>query len=47
MDGVRDAGLSSTALPATSAGADFHTGIAQGKFHGAMSPTTPMGCRMV
>ena len=47
MAGVREAGFSTTELPATSAGADFHTGMAQGKFHGAISPTTPMGWRMV
>ena len=28
-------------LPATSAGAVFHTGIAKGKFHGVISATAP------
>jgi hypothetical protein len=34
-------------LPATSAGASFHAGIATGKFQGVMSPTTPTGLRWV
>ncbi len=32
--GVSDAGLKTTVLPATSAGAIFQTGMATGKFHG-------------
>ena len=45
--GVSVAGLSTTVLPATSAGAAFHTGIAHGKFQGAISPTGPSGWRSV
>src|SRR5262245_34617208 len=45
--GVSSAGLKITVFPATRAGADFHTGIAQGKFHGAIKPTTPSGRRIV
>ena len=33
-------------LPATSAGKSFHDGIAMGKFHGQIMPTTPMGWRV-
>ena len=36
MAGVSSAGLKTTVLPATSAGADFQTGIAHGKFHGVI-----------
>ena len=39
------AGLKTTVLPHTSAGAIFHDGIAIGKFHGVIAPTTPIGCR--
>jgi len=45
--GVNVAGLNTTALPHTSAGAIFHTGIATGKFHGVITPTTPSGWRIV
>ena len=41
--GVCSAGLSTTALPAASAGASFHTAIRIGKFHGMIWPTTPSG----
>src|SRR5687768_17887680 len=34
--GVSSAGLNTTQLPATIAGALFQTGIAHGKFHGAI-----------
>ena len=34
-------------LPAASAGATFHEAISSGKFHGTMSPTTPIGSRRV
>jgi hypothetical protein len=47
MSGVSDAGLMITVLPATSAGAAFHTGSAHGKFQGVMIATTPNGCRKV
>ena len=33
------------AFPYASAGASFHAGIASGKFHGVISPTTPRGRR--
>ena len=39
------AGLSTTALPACSAGASFQVGIAIGKFHGVISSATPRGTR--
>src|SRR6185436_17531047 len=45
--GVRLAGLKTTALPATSAGAIFQMGIATGKFQGVTQATTPSGCLMV
>ncbi len=34
-------------LPASSAGNVFHDGIATGKFHGVIIPTTPTGWRVV
>src|SRR5688572_12846008 len=37
------AGLSTTVLPNASAGAAFQSGIASGKFHGVIRPTTPNG----
>ena len=43
MSGVSSAGLSTTALPAASAGAKPHDAIVIGKFHGTMIPTTPYG----
>src|SRR3981081_1952601 len=45
--GVSVAGLKTTVLPATSAGAIFHTGIATGKFQGVTQATTPNGCLIV
>src|SRR6267143_2007404 len=45
--GVRVAGLKTTVLPATSAGAIFQIGMATGKFHGVTQATTPNGCFMV
>ena len=47
VSGACDAGLNTTALPETSAGAIFHVGMAMGKFHGAIRATTPSGCLMV
>ena len=47
VSGVRLAGLNTTVLPETSAGAIFHTGIAIGKFHGVMIATGPTGCLTV
>src|SRR5712691_7494688 len=45
--GVSVAGLKTTVLPATRAGAIFQTGIATGKFQGVTQATTPSGCLMV
>ena len=47
VSGVRVAGLKTTVLPPTSAGAIFQIGIATGKFHGVMHATTPSGWRTV
>ena len=47
VSGVSSAGLSTTVLPAASAGASFHAAIVSGKFHGVISPTTPSGSRKV
>ena len=47
VSGVSSAGLSTTVLPAASAGASFQIAIASGKFHGTISPTTPSGSRKV
>ena len=47
VSGVRSAGLSTTVLPAASAGAKPHEAIGIGKFHGTMIPTTPIGSRKV
>jgi hypothetical protein len=33
-------------LPAISAGTASEIPVANGKFHGAMMPTTPLGCRI-
>ena len=43
LSGVSSAGLSTTVLPAASAGAKPHPAMAMGKFHGTMTPTTPRG----
>ena len=47
VSGVSSAGLSTTVLPAASAGATFHEAIVSGKFQGVISPTTPSGSRNV
>ena len=47
VSGVSSAGLSTTVLPAASAGAIFQAAIVSGKFHGVMSATTPSGSRTV
>ncbi len=47
VSGVSSAGLSTTVLPAASAGASFQAAIASGKFHGVISATTPIGSRKV
>ena len=44
VSGVSDAGLNTTVLPETSAGAIFQIGIAIGKFQGVMIATGPTGC---
>ena len=40
-------GFRTLVQPATKAGATFQTGMVSGKFHGVISPTTPIGCRKV
>ena len=43
VSGVSSAGLSTTVLPAASAGAKPQPAIGIGKFHGTITPTTPRG----
>ena len=43
VSGVSSAGLSTTVLPAASAGANPQPAMGIGKFHGTMTPTTPRG----
>ena len=43
--GVSSAGLITQVFPETSAGNSFQLGMAIGKFHGVISPTTPTGMR--
>jgi hypothetical protein len=45
VSGVSDAGFNTTGLPHASAGANFQQAMRNGKFHGTMSPTTPIGSR--
>ncbi len=45
--GTSSAGLKTTVLPKHSAGAIFHAGIAIGKFHGVIRPTTPTASRVI
>src|SRR5215210_7665885 len=40
------AGFRTMVLPQIRAGAIFHVGMASGKFHGVMRPTTPRGSLM-
>ena len=47
VSGVVSAGLSTTVLPAASAGAIFQASISSGKFHGMTWPATPSGCGLV
>ena len=48
IKGVISAGLTTTALPAASAGAIFCASLAIGEFHGVMAATTPIGsCRLM
>ncbi len=42
---MSSAGFSTTVLPQTRAGQSFQAGIAIGKFHGVIAPTTPTGIR--
>jgi hypothetical protein len=44
--GLHSAGLSTTVLPAASAGAHFHVLSMNGAFHGVMMTATPAGMRM-
>ena len=41
------AGLSTTVLPAASAGASFQEAISVGAFQAVIAPTTPSGSRIV
>ena len=43
VSGVVSAGLSTTVLPAASAGAIFQASISSGKFHGITCAATPIG----
>ncbi len=43
VSGVSSAGLSTTVLPAASAGAKPQPAMGIGKFHGTITPTTPSG----
>ena len=45
--GTRSAGLNTIVLPWQSAGAIFQAGMAIGKFHGVMMPTTPTASRVI
>ena len=45
VSGVVAAGLATTVLPATSAGASLLHSSVVGKFHGTIAPTTPSGRR--
>ena len=47
VSGEYEAGLRTTQLPAARAGATFQQAIRNGKFHGTMSATTPIGSRRV
>ena len=45
--GVSSAGLTTTVQPAASAGETLRVIMADGKFHGVMAATTPIGCFMM
>ena len=47
LPGTRSAGFKTTQLPKARAGAIFQAGMAMGKFQGVISPTTPMGSRVI
>ncbi|MNO93857.1 hypothetical protein D3C76_854640 [compost metagenome] len=46
-NGDCSAGLSTTELPAASAGASFQAAMSSGKFHGTTAPITPSGVRVM
>src|SRR5687767_5019120 len=46
VNGVAEAGLSTTGQPAASAGAILRVTIVDGQFHGVIAATTPSGCLM-
>ena len=46
LSGVLDEVLNTVQSPAASTGASFHAAIKNGKFHGTIWPTTPIGSRM-
>ncbi len=43
LHGVSGAGFSTTVFPAARAGPSFERVSINGKFHGVIAPTTPMG----
>ena len=47
LSGTSSAGLKTMVLPWASAGAIFQVGMAIGKFHGVMMPTTPTASRVI
>ena len=47
MSGLHSAGLCTTVQPAASAGAIFQVDSMNGVFHGVITPTGPMGRRLV
>jgi hypothetical protein len=47
VSGASWASFMTTVFPYASAGAAFQAGIAAGKFHGVIIPTTPSGRRVV
>ena len=47
VNGDFSEGLSTSELPLASIGPIFQDAINNGKFHGTMAPTTPMGSRVI
>ena len=47
LSGDFSEGLSTTLLPAASAGPSFQQASSSGKFQGTMAPTTPIGSRSI
>ena len=47
LNGVELDGLNTVQHPAASTGANFHAAIKNGKFHGTICPTTPIGSRKI